>query len=81
MKLYYLRSGWLWASLLLLAACNQATPQNPPPPPEVAVIEVHPRSVPQRRELVGRLAPTRVAQVRARIAAAAPSEGRTEHDY
>ena len=68
MKLYYLRSGWLWASLLLLAACNQATPQNPPPPPEVAVIEVHPRSVPQRRELVGRLAPTRVAQVRARVA-------------
>jgi membrane fusion protein (multidrug efflux system) len=70
MKQQYLRPGLLWASLLLLAACNQATPQNPPtpPPPEVTVIEVHPRSVPLRRELVGRLAPTRVAQVRARVA-------------
>ncbi len=55
---------------LLLAACNQATSQNPPesPPPEVAVIEVHPRTVPLTRELVGRLAPTRVAEVRARVA-------------
>jgi len=55
---------------LLLAACNQATSQNPPaaPPPEVAVIEVHSRTVPLTRELVGRLAPTRVAEVRARVA-------------
>jgi len=67
-----LRAALLGASLLLLAACNQATPQNPskapPPPPEVAVIEVHPQSVPLSRELVGRLASTRVAQVRARVA-------------
>jgi membrane fusion protein (multidrug efflux system) len=64
-----LRPALLCASLLL-AACNQATSQNPPaaPPPEVAVTEVHPRSVPLTRELVGRLAPTRVAQVRARVA-------------
>jgi membrane fusion protein (multidrug efflux system) len=56
--------------ILLIAACNQATSQNPPtpPPPEVAVIEVHPKTVPLTRELVGRLAPTRVAQVRARVA-------------
>jgi len=55
---------------LLLAACDQATSQHPPepPPPEVAVIEVHPQTVPLTRELVGRLAPTRVAQVRARVA-------------
>ncbi|MGD8619151.1 MAG: efflux RND transporter periplasmic adaptor subunit, partial [Gammaproteobacteria bacterium] len=55
---------------LLLAACNQGTSQNPPepPPPEVAVIEVHPQTVPLTRELVGRLAPTRVAEVRARVA-------------
>ena len=64
-----LRPALLCASLLL-AACDQATSQNPPaaPPPEVAVTEVHPRSVPLTRELVGRLAPTRVAQVRARVA-------------
>jgi len=60
----------LLVASLMLAACNQATPQSPPapPPPEVTVISVHPRSVPVSRELVGRLAPTRVAQVRARVA-------------
>jgi membrane fusion protein (multidrug efflux system) len=65
----FLRPALLGASLLL-AACNQATSQNPqtPPPPEVTVIEVHPQTVPLTRELVGRLAPTRVAQVRARVA-------------
>jgi len=64
-----LRTAVLGAGLLLLSACNQATPQNPQsaPPPEVAVVEVHPQSVPLSRELVGRLAPTRVAQVRARV--------------
>jgi membrane fusion protein (multidrug efflux system) len=71
MKQHHLRWALLGASLQLLAACNQATPQNPsqsPPPAEVAVIEVHPHTVPLNRELVGRLAPTRVAQVRARVA-------------
>jgi membrane fusion protein (multidrug efflux system) len=60
----------LLSAALLLAACDQVTSQNPktPPPPEVAVVEVHPHSVPLTRELVGRLAPTRVAQVRARVA-------------
>jgi membrane fusion protein (multidrug efflux system) len=69
MKQRLFRPALLGASLLL-AACNQATSQNPqtPPPPEVAVIEVHPQTVPLTRELVGRLAPTRVAQVRARVA-------------
>jgi len=60
----------LLGACLLLAACSKATPQNPPAPPpaEVAVIEVHPGAVPLSRELVGRLAPTRVAEVRARVA-------------
>jgi membrane fusion protein (multidrug efflux system) len=69
MKLAYPNLALLGASLLLVA-CNRATQSSPPapPPPEVAVIEVHPQSVPVSRELVGRLAPTRVAQVRARVA-------------
>lgn len=69
MKQRYPRLAVLGAGLLL-AACNQATPQSPPTPPapEVSVIEVHPQSVPLNRQLVGRLAPTRVAQVRARVA-------------
>jgi membrane fusion protein (multidrug efflux system) len=59
----------LLGAILLLAACDQAAPQNPQtPPPEVAVVEAHPQAVPRTRELVGRLAPTRVAQVRARVA-------------
>jgi membrane fusion protein (multidrug efflux system) len=60
----------LLGACLSIVACNQATSQNPktPPPPEVSVIEVHPKTVPLTRELVGRLAATRVAQVRARVA-------------
>jgi membrane fusion protein (multidrug efflux system) len=60
----------LLGTCLSIAACNQATSQSPqaPPPPEVAVVAVHPQTVPLTRELVGRLAPTRVAQVRARVA-------------
>jgi membrane fusion protein (multidrug efflux system) len=70
MKQHVLQSLLAGAGLLL-AACNQATSQDPPaapPPPEVTVIEVQPGAVPLTRELVGRLAPTRVAEVRARVA-------------
>lgn len=65
----------LLAALLVISvlplACNQATSQHPPaapPAPEVTVIEIQPGAITQRRELVGRLAPTRVAEVRARVA-------------
>ena len=70
MKLPYPTAVILGAGLLL-TACNQATPQAPPaapPPPEVTVTEVHPQDIALSRDLVGRLAPTRVAQVRARVA-------------
>ncbi len=69
MKLPYPRAV-LFGAGLLLTACNPAPSQAPPapPPPEVAVTAVHARSVPVTRALVGRLAPTRVAQVRARVA-------------
>jgi membrane fusion protein (multidrug efflux system) len=54
---------------LLLAACEKQAPQRPPmPTPEVTVIKAQAQSVPLRRELVGRLASIRVAQVRARVA-------------
>jgi membrane fusion protein (multidrug efflux system) len=56
--------------VLLLAACNKpATPQmGQMPTPEVTVIRVTTQNVPISRELVGRLASTRIAQVRARVA-------------
>ncbi len=65
-----LLSHSLLAAYLLLAACDRTAPQDSqaPPPPEVAVMEVHSRSVPLTREFVGRLAPTRIAEVRARVA-------------
>ncbi|MCG6939003.1 MAG: efflux RND transporter periplasmic adaptor subunit [Gammaproteobacteria bacterium] len=57
---------------LLLTACEQATTsaqaQKQTPPPEVTVVTAHSESVPLTREPVGRLAPTRVAEVRARVA-------------
>jgi membrane fusion protein (multidrug efflux system) len=70
MKLPFLRPMALSAGTLLLAACGEASaPANPQaPPPEVTAVRAQSRSVPLTRELVGRLASTRVAQVRARVA-------------
>lgn len=55
--------------LLSLAACGQKAPpaNQAPPPPEVGVVTVKASSVPLTRELVGRLAATRTAEVRARV--------------
>ncbi len=55
------------ALLLALAACKgqQQAPQMPPP--EVGVVVAQPLTVPLQRELVGRLAPYRSADVRARV--------------
>ena len=54
------------ALLLPLAACTK--PEQPaPPPPEVGVISASPQNVPLQRDLVGRLAPVRSADVRARV--------------
>ncbi len=75
------RQGVVAVSLLLLAACGEMTaPASPQPStPEVSVIPAQSQSVPITRELVGRLAPTRIAEVRARVAgivlARAYSEG------
>jgi membrane fusion protein (multidrug efflux system) len=63
-----------WAAMavgvMLLAACDKAAPDRPGgpmPPPEVTVIKVEAKAVPLTRELVGRLAAVRTAQVRARV--------------
>ena len=54
---------------LSLTACDKQAPQkHQRPTPEVTVIKPQAQTVPLRRELVGRLASTRVAQARARVA-------------
>jgi membrane fusion protein, multidrug efflux system len=62
-----LRSAAL-ALLLLPAACGRAPSVTSAPPPEVGVVRVHSESVPLTRDVVGRLAPLRTADVRARVA-------------
>lgn len=73
MKSTYFRFLPFCAGAVFLASCGQSSQQNPAappqmPPPEVTVIKVHAQSVPLNRELVGRLAATRIAEVRARVA-------------
>ncbi len=53
---------------LALAACGKSAPPPAPPPPEVGVVYARAEAVPLTRELVGRLAATRTAEVRARVA-------------
>ncbi|MDR7193186.1 efflux RND transporter periplasmic adaptor subunit [Luteimonas terrae] len=50
-----------------LSACGQQEEQAAPPPPEVGVLTVQPTSIALEQELVGRLAPYRSADVRARV--------------
>ncbi|RPE75817.1 efflux RND transporter periplasmic adaptor subunit [Vulcaniibacterium tengchongense] len=63
------RSLALTAALALgLAACGgDEQAQGAPPPPEVGVVKVQPQTVPLQKDLVGRLAPFRSADVRARV--------------
>ena len=55
------------ALLLILAGCKADAPQGPPPPPEVGVITANAQTVPLERDFVGRLAPFRSSDVRARV--------------
>lgn len=56
------------ALLLALAACKGGQSEQPQmPPPEVGVIAAQAQTVPLQRELAGRLAPFRTADVRARV--------------
>lgn len=56
------------ATLLVLAACNKQDQAQTPPPPQVSVIEAKSQTVPLQRQMVGRLAPFRSSDVRARVA-------------
>lgn len=59
-------------SILILSSCGNTSAPNAQqaamPAPEVVVISANIQSVPLTRALVGRLASTRIAQVRARVA-------------
>lgn len=55
------------AAALALAACKGQQEPMQMPPPEVGVVTVQAQTVPLERELVGRLAPFRTADVRARV--------------
>ncbi len=61
----------IWFSALamsaLLAACGKQEAPPAPPPPEVGVLAVRPANVPLQKDLVGRLAAYRSADVRARV--------------
>ena len=59
----------LGCAMLALCACDEPqAEQAAAPPPQVRVITVQPSPRPYIRELPGRIAPTRVAEVRARVA-------------
>lgn len=72
MKSPLLGSLLLSAAVVFITSCSKATPQSTPSAeaavPEVTVLKAHEEPLPLTRELVGRLAATRVAQVRARVA-------------
>lgn len=62
-------SALVWLSPLALAGCNENTAkaQLQSPPPEVAYVTVRPEPIPYTRDLPGRVAPMRMAEVRARV--------------
>jgi membrane fusion protein (multidrug efflux system) len=53
---------------LALSACNQKEAATPTPPvPDVGYVNVHPQAIPYLRDLPGRVAPMRIAEVRSRV--------------
>lgn len=72
MKLPYFCILLLGVSTVFVASCGDSSPQgagqSQMPAAEVTVIKIRSESVPLTREMVGRLASTRVAEVRARVA-------------
>jgi membrane fusion protein (multidrug efflux system) len=72
MRSILLRGATLIVAALCLSSCDkpdaQSTQSPVMPAPQVAVVAAAAQTVPLTREFVGRLAATRVAQVRARVA-------------
>jgi membrane fusion protein (multidrug efflux system) len=67
----FVRFATLYVALTaptLIVGCGKAPPPMAPPPPQVAVVAVRAEPGPLIRDLVGRLSPTRSADVRARVA-------------
>jgi membrane fusion protein (multidrug efflux system) len=71
-----LRSRWTIPATLLVSAvmvavsaCNEqkTAAAVPAPPPEVSVVTVKPQPIPYVRDLPGRVAPMRIAEVRSRV--------------
>lgn len=61
--------GFVVVTLLSLASCQKedaAAPQAPPPSP-VGIVTVQPETLPITSDLPGRIAPTRLAEVRPRV--------------
>jgi membrane fusion protein (multidrug efflux system) len=61
---------WLaFATVLILPGCGEPSVAEPASaPPEVSVVTLQPAPRPYVRELPGRIAPTRIAEIRARVA-------------
>jgi membrane fusion protein, multidrug efflux system len=62
-------SALVWLSPFALAGCDEpaAKAAQKSSPPEVAYVTVQPQSIPYTRDLPGRVAPLRMAEVRARV--------------
>jgi len=62
-------SALFWLSPIALTGCDEPTAkaQQHTPPPEVAYVTVRPQPIPYTRDLPGRVAPMRMAEVRARV--------------
>lgn len=66
-----IRWGALGCAMFMLSACNEprsAETKKEAPSPHVGVVTIQPSPRPFIRELPGRIAPTQVAEVRARVA-------------
>jgi membrane fusion protein (multidrug efflux system) len=62
-------SALVWLSPFALTGCGEPTAKAAAqsPPPEVAYVTVRPEAIPYTRDLPGRVAPMRMAEVRARV--------------